>query len=185
MKRELRFACLLTGCLAASILAQVATPPAEAVRVSSVEPYFYCALEMKGSFDQHSTAFQKLYENAGAQGLPMNSASFGIYYNSPENTPVDSLVWELGLPLTESKTLTAPLVLKKWEYPLVATLLFEGEYGSKEENAAYAKLGAWIKANGYAAKGPMMEKFLGMPTQNEKGAWVGKVEIVMPVEEFQ
>jgi DNA gyrase inhibitor GyrI len=157
------------------------TTAADSVRLSKVEPYSYCALEMRGSFDQHGSAFQNLYQQAGMQGLPMNAVSFGIYWNSPQDTPVDSLKWELGLALPEAKTLTAPLVLKKWEFPLVASLIFDGVYGSEAQNAAYGKVFAWIGRNGYKPAGPLMEKFVGMPTQDANGQFSGKVEIVIPV----
>ena len=176
----------LSGIVAAQEKTQPAgasgiTAAADSVRVSKAEPYSYCALEMRGSFEQHGTAFQSLYQQAGMQGLPMNAVAFGIYWNSPQDTPVDSLRWELGFALPEAKAVTAPLVLKKWEFPLVASLIFEGVYGSEAQNAAYGKVFAWIGQNGYKPAGPLMERFVSMPTQNAEGQFTGKVEIVIPV----
>jgi len=176
----------LSGLLGLSgiVAAQEKTQPtaaADSIRLSKVEPYSYCALEMRGSFDQHGAAFQNLYQQAGMQGLPMNATAFGIYWNSPENTSVDSLKWELGFALSEAKTLTAPLVLKKWEFPLVASMIFDGVYGSEAQAAATQALFAWIGKNGYRPAGPMMEKFVSMPTQDANGQFSGKVEIVIPV----
>jgi hypothetical protein len=190
MKTCIRF--LLSGCLLFSMVAaaqekketggfNVEQATADSVRVTRVEPYSYCALEMKGSFDQHGAAFQGLYQQAGMQGLPMNAVSFGIYWNSPQDTPVDSLKWELGFALPEARNLTAPLVLKKWEFPWAASLTFDGVYGSEAQTAAYGKLFAWIGQNGYNPAGPLMEKFVTMPVQDEKGRYSGKVEIIIPV----
>jgi DNA gyrase inhibitor GyrI len=162
-------------------MVQASAAAADSVRLTKVEPYSYCAVEMRGSYDKHGTAFQNLYQQAGTQGLPMTAVPFGIYWNSPQDTPVDSLKWELGFALPEARTLAAPLVLKKWEFPLTASLFFEGVYGSEVYNAAYGKLFAWIGQNGYKPAGPMMEKYVTMPAQDAKGQYSGKVEIIIPV----
>jgi len=154
---------------------------ADSVRLIQVEPFCYCAVEMRGSFDKHGNAFQNLYQQAGTQGLPMTAVPFGIYWNDPRSVPVDSLKWELGFALPEARTLTAPLVLKKWEYPLTASIFFEGVYGSEAQTAAYGKLFAWIGQNGYKPAGPLMEKFISMPVQDAQGRTSGKVSIVIPV----
>jgi effector-binding domain-containing protein len=153
----------------------------DTVRLTPVKPYSYCALEMKGSFDQHGAAFQNLYQQAGTQGLPMTAVPFGIYWNDPRNVPVDSLKWELGFALPETRTLAAPLVLKKWEFPMTASTSFEGVYGSETQTAAYGRLFAWIGKNGYQPAGPLMEKFITMPVQDAEGRYSGKVEIAVPV----
>jgi DNA gyrase inhibitor GyrI len=161
--------------------AAVVAAAADTVVLSKVAPYSYCALEMRGSFDQHGAAFQNLYQQAGMQGLPGTAVPFGIYWNSPQDTPVDSLKWELGFALPEARTLAAPLVLKKWEFPLVATLTFEGVYGSEAQAAATGKLFEWIGKNGYRPAGPMMERFVTMPAQTADGGFSGRVEMVIPV----
>jgi effector-binding domain-containing protein len=161
-----------------------ATEPAIKTEVEAVEiePFTYCAVEMAGSYTQHSDAFMKLYSEAAKQGLPMAGVPFGIYYNSPEETPEEELKWEIGMPVPADKELQAPLVMKKWEYTLVAQRDFEGAYDSEELKAAYTEVYGWIYKNGYEPAGPMMEKFLTSPAQNEEGEFVGKVQIVFPVK---
>jgi DNA gyrase inhibitor GyrI len=166
---------------AAGVLTAQVPAAADSVRLVPSDPYFYCAMEMKGSYEKHGTAFQGLYQAAGTQGLPMTAVPFGIYWNSPRDTPVDSLRWELGFALPETRTLAAPLTLKKWEFPLTATLSFEGAFGSEAQTAAYLKLFAWIGQNGYKPAGPLMEKFVTMPVQDAQGRYNGKVEILIPV----
>jgi AraC family transcriptional regulator len=177
--------CIALFCAAGSVLSQpnpAPTPSAESVRIMPVEAFSYAAVEMRGTYDQSAAAFQSLYQNAGMQGLPMTSTPFGLYWNSPENTPVDSLRWELGLMVPDSTTAAAPLVLKKYRPTEAAALFFEGVYGSPEQNAAYGVLFGWVSANGYRPAGPMMERYLNMPTQTADGKWTGRVEMVLPVE---
>ncbi|MBN2201853.1 GyrI-like domain-containing protein [bacterium] len=157
----------------------------ESVRLVPVEPFAYAALEMKGSYDQHGNAFMDLMQNAGAQGLSMAATPFGLYYNSPDQTPADSLVWDLGIPCPDTATVTVPLVLKKYTYPLTAALFFEGVFGSPDQNAATAALFAWIPANGYRPAGPMMERFVSMPMPTGDGGFTGRVEMVIPVEKIR
>ncbi len=169
----------------AAALEKPKAPILESVRLVPVEAFSYAALEMKGSYDQHGNAFMELMQNAGSQGLSMAAAPFGLYYNSPDETPVDSLVWDLGIPCPDTAKVTAPLVLKKYTYPSTAALFFEGVFGSPEQNAATAALFAWIPANGYRPAGPMMERFVSMPMPTGDGGFTGRVEMVIPVEKVK
>jgi AraC family transcriptional regulator len=150
--------------------------------VIEIEPFSYAAVEMTGSYEQHADAFMKLYTAAGMQGLPMTGAPFGIYWNSPDDTAEEDLKWEIGMPVPGDKELEAPVVLKKWEWTTVIQRDFEGVIDGDEIKAAYYAMYEWIGANGYEMAGPMLERFLGMPSPNEKGETVGKVQIVFPVQ---
>ena len=161
---------------------EVAMEPA--VKVTMVKPFYYAALEMIGSYDQHAEAFNTLYGMAGKLMLDMSQPSFGIYYNSPENTPEAELKWELGLPVSEDQKLEEPLKLKKWEFKLLATKNYKGSFSSEAMGACYAAFFQWITENKYAPAGPMMEKYLGQPTMDEKGEWCGEIEIIMPVQKI-
>lgn len=160
-------------------------PVLESVRLVPVETFSYAALEMKGSYDQHGNAFMDLMQNAGAQGLSMAAAPFGLYFNSPDQVPADSLVWDLGIPCPDTARVKAPLVLKQYAFPLTAAQFFEGVFGSPEQNAATAALFAWIPANGYRPAGPMMERFVSMPMPTGDGGFTGRVEMVVPVEKMK
>jgi DNA gyrase inhibitor GyrI len=165
----------------ASLWAQEpATPaaPDSSVQVKVTQPFFYAAVEMKGSYNQHSAGFNTLFGELGKQGLGMN-APFGIYYNNPKTTPEADLKWELGVAFQDSTPVQAPLKLKKWPFIQTASLVFEGSYSNL--GPVYVKLYGWIGANGYIPEGPTVEKFLNAPTQNEKGESIGKVEIIVPI----
>ncbi|MBN1893429.1 GyrI-like domain-containing protein [bacterium] len=155
--------------------------PVPAVQVRDVAPFMYAALEMTGSYEQHSQAFQDLYQNAGAQGVAMDQPPFGLYFNNPENTPQEQLKWDLGLPCSEEAKLTPPLKLKKWEFDKIAVLTYTGNYEADGAQAHHA-LFQWIGENKYVPAGPVMEKFLSMPVADEKGQWSGTVEVSVPVQ---
>ena len=159
--------------------AQMANTPEVQIRTDTA--FAYCALEMKGSYDQHSTAFEKLYAESAQQGI-FGGPPLGVYYNSPGNTPVDSLTWDLGFRVPSGQTTKAPLVLKKWPYTTMAVLDYSGEFGGQDMVNAYTRLFTWIGKNGYRPAGPLMEEYLNAPSQDEKGFFVGRMNIIVPVE---
>jgi effector-binding domain-containing protein len=58
---------------------------------------------------------------------------------------------------------------------------FEGVIDGKDIQALYYAMYEWVQANGYEVAGPMLERFLNSPSPNEKGEYIGKVQIVFPV----
>lgn len=154
----------------------------EKVTIEEIKPYYYCAVEMTGSYDQHEDAFTTLYEQAGMQGLGNEFVAFGIYYDDPNETPAEQLTWELGFALSDSIKVNAPLVVKKWDYKKEAGLLYKGAFDAPEFVDAHMKLFEWLGKNNKIPVGPMMEKYMEMPTQNAKGGWEGKVTIIVPIE---
>ncbi len=152
------------------------------VEVAEMEPFDYAAIEMKGSYEQHPQAFMKLYSAAAQQGIPISDAPFGIYYNSPDETPEEELVWEIGMPVENADQLQPPIVLKRWDHTLVARMRYDGSIEDEDMRAAYAGISGWIDRNGYEPAGPIMERFLIMPSQDEKGGFEGSVLIIFPVQ---
>lgn len=167
------------GVPADTAAAQVVTPKEVELRTDTV--FAYCALEMTGSYDQHSAAFEKLYSEAMKQGI-YGGTPFGVYWNSPGNTPVEKLAWDVGFVLPSSQAPKEPLKLKKWEFTTAAVLEYSGAFAGEGMTNAYNAIFKWIGEHGYKPSGPMMETYLNIPSPNEQGVLVGSVEIVVPVE---
>jgi len=151
-------------------------------KVKEIEPFFYCAVEKTGSFEQHNEAFQTLYEQAAQQGFGSDFTPFGIYYNNPNQVPVEDLKWDVGFALEDSVDAKAPLKVKKWEYTMLASSMYKGSFDGPEFSQAIANLMSWVMENGYTPAGPMMEKFMDMPTQDADGGWAGTVNFFLPVQ---
>jgi len=156
-------------------------PPAAVIELKEIEPFTYCALEMVGSYEQHEVAFDSLFQATSAQNLPAEEIPFGVYWNNPQNTPEEQLKWELGFTLTESKEVKAPLTLKKWEFKQNVTRKYDGAFNSPEIGKVYGEMFEWINKNEFVPAGPMLERYLNIPEQNEAGQWSGEVEIWIPV----
>ncbi|MBN1779702.1 GyrI-like domain-containing protein [bacterium] len=177
---------LLLVFMAAGLFAQEAenTEPvvkAAEVVVKTIEPYAYVAVEMKGSYEQHAQAFGTLYEQSAYQGLALNDIPFGIYWNDPNNTPEDSLRWEIGVAAPDADSVAAPLSIKKWPHAMIAVRSYEGPMEGEAFSATIGGLYGWIMQNGYQISGPIMERYMNMPYQDENDVWIGQLEIVLPV----
>jgi AraC family transcriptional regulator len=159
--------------------AQKEQPPAVELKVDTA--FAYCALEMTGNYDQHQAAFEKLYQEAMKQGI-YGGMPFGIYWNSPANTPVEKLLWDVGFALPPGNAPKPPLTLKKWEFTTMVSLKYRGVFGGEEMGQTYGRLYQWIGENGYQPAGPLMEVYLNTPSPDEKGVLYGAVEIIVPVQ---
>ena len=151
------------------------------VELKTDTAFAYCAVEMIGNYDQHEAAFTKLFEEAMNQGI-IGGMPFGIYWNSPMDTPVEKLAWDVGFVLPPGKAPKPPLTIKKWDFTAMASLKYRGVFGGTEMDQAYGRLFRWIGENGYQPVGPMMEIFLNAPSPDERGVLYGAVEIIVPIQ---
>lgn len=158
--------------------------PDSLFQIQNMTPFWYVAVECKGSYDQHASAFQTLYTEAGKQSI-QPGIPFGIYYNSPETVQQAELQWEVGFALNDSMAVQAPLQLKRWPFTTIATTFYKGVFSDTTMGQLYQKLFAWFGAKGYVPCGPAMEKFLAPPSPNEKGELILQSQIVIPVQELK
>jgi AraC family transcriptional regulator len=186
---------VLSLCVAAFSWAQTAgTAPAAPPDTTAAEAlpevelkvdtaFAYVALEMTGSYEQHEEGFTLLYEEAAKQNI-FGGMPFGVYWNSPSDTPVEKLSWDVGFVAPPGAAPKPPLKLKPWKFTIEATLRYTGSFGA-DMDRVYGRLYQWIGENGYRPAGPMMEIFLNTPSREEAGQLFGTVEIVVPVEKLK
>lgn len=159
----------------------VEVPKEVPIQIKEIEPFTYCALEMKGSYEQHGIAFNNLYAVAGSQRLPLDRAPFGVYFSDPANTPEEELKWEVGIEIAEGTELKRPLVAKKWDHTTVVSKIYTGAFTEEAMGAVYGELMGWVKENNYFVCGPSLERFLGEPELDAEGGMSGTIEIFIPV----
>jgi len=63
----------------------------ESVEVRKIPSFFYCSLEIAGSYEQHETAFNTLNAEVNKQKLKTDQAIFGIYFDNPATKPTEEL----------------------------------------------------------------------------------------------
>ena len=80
-------------------------------RVVTSEPIHAVVLPMKGSYDQHQAAFEKLAGYLTGRGVSPAGAPFARYFSDPSAGEA-ALLWEVGLPVAAGVTVEAPFELK-------------------------------------------------------------------------
>lgn len=131
------------------------------VAITKVAPFSYVCLPFTGSYDSHEVVIGSLMETASAQGFELVGPMLGIYYNSPMDTPEDSLVWEVGFEVPDSMEVAEPLVVKKWLFTKVAKAMHTGPYENVAET--YPQIFEFIGKKNLMSAGPMLERFLSDP----------------------
>ncbi|MBN1755216.1 GyrI-like domain-containing protein [bacterium] len=155
--------------------------PVPVFQIIEMQPFTYCAVEMTGSYNQHETAFGTLYTAGTMQGLSMKEIAFGIYYDNPNVTPEEKLSWEVGFIVPEGTEVKEPLVLKTWEYRMLARTEYKGPMEAPEMEQTYTELYNWIAENNMVPEGPIMERYLSAPVPDENGVITIQSEIFVPV----
>jgi len=158
-----------------------ATAEQEAVAISEVSVFSYVCLPFVGSFENHETVIGDFMRLADEQEVEFSGPMLGIYYNSPMDTPEDSLIWEIGFEVAQRTEVSEPLVVKKWEFTKVAKAMHTGSYETVDQT--YPKIFEFIGKQNMMPAGPTMERFLSDPEQVAPEEL--KTEIWVPVSSGQ
>lgn len=139
------------------------TAEQEAVSVADVSTFSYVCLPFMGSYENHEKVIGGCMQAAGAQGIEMSGPMLGIYYNSPKDTPADSLIWEIGFEVPDTTKVSEPLVIKTWTFNKVAKAMHAGPFETVEET--YHKIFEYIGKQNMTPADPTMERFLSNPEE--------------------
>lgn len=155
----------------------VTTEKPEPISIADVSTFSYVCFPYMGSYKNHEKVIHEFMQAATAQGFEMSAPMLGIYYNSPMDTPEDSLVWEIGFGVPDSLVVSHPLVVKKWTFTKVAKAIHTGPYETVDQT--YPKIFEFIGKENMIPAGPTMERFLSDPQQVPPEQM--KTEIWVPV----
>ena len=136
------------------------------VKLTDVSPFSYCCVTHKGPFTEVENVIGRLMQAAQGQNLFPAGAIIGVYYNSPDEVKPEELEWEMGFPISAQVNVLKPLEKKRWKYSPVATAVHKGGY--EETGQTIYKILEWMRENGYIQAGPVLEKYLTMPTPDTK-----------------
>ncbi|MDF3834906.1 AraC family transcriptional regulator [Cupriavidus basilensis] len=133
----------------------------------TLEPFpgvILAALPHRGSYQDIGPVFDRLYMLAGSRGLVGRDASgYGVYFDDPEQVPVDALRSLAGVPVPADTPLGDSL--ERFEIPAgrCAVLTYTGPYN--EMGKAYNWMfSEWLPASGMEpANIPMFEQYLNDP----------------------
>lgn len=170
-------------CLLAALAAH---PPKDAqtaeIKVKEVSPFSYCCIAHKGPFTEIENAIGKLMQVSQSRNIFPTGALIGIYFNSPEEVKPEELEWEIGFPISDQVNISEPLKKKVWKITSVVAAIHKGAY--EETGTTIAKMLEWMQEKGFVQAGPVLEKYLTMPTPETKPEDL-RSEIWIPYQKIQ
>jgi len=117
-----------------------------------------------------------------SQNIFPAGAMIGVYYNSPEEVKPEELEWEMGFPISAQVNVPAPLEKKQWTFTAVVSAVHKGAY--EETGKTIAKMLEWMQEKGLVQAGPLLERYLTMPTPETKPEDL-RSEIWIPYQKIQ
>ena len=134
------------------------------VRTLEIEPFSYCSVPYKGTFNELSQALNVLVGTMSGQNIAPSGdliAIFSVYPNK-EEIPT-SINFNVGFPITAQVWPQPPLQKKIWEHTLVASALHSGPYSGLGD--LIDKMFDWMEDNNYVQAGPILGKFIEVPSE--------------------
>ncbi len=157
---------LISITASAALNTQEETPEKKFVSVKEVSPFSYCCIPQKGPFTEIEGIIGQLMHAVQEQKIAPAGTMIGVYYNSPNMVKPEELEWEMGFPVSSKVEVKAPLEKKEWKFTHVVSAIHKGPY--EEAGKTVSKMFEWMKANKLVPAGPVMERFLTMPTPDTK-----------------
>ncbi len=180
MKKTL---CLIVIVLLSSALASNVSPTKStqeiAVKIKTVQSFAYCCIHHVAPFSEIENVINQLFPTMQSQNISTIGAMIGVYYSDPQVVAPENMVWEIGFPCSAQVSPLKPLEKKVWSFEQVAFAIHTGPYEKTGET--YLKIFEWMEANEYEQAGPVLEKYLNMPSPDVDPATL-KAEIWIPVQ---
>ncbi len=166
----------------AALNTQEETPEKKFVSVEEVSPFSYCCIPHKGPFTEAEGVIMQLMKAVREQKIAPAGPMIGVYYNNPDMVKPEELEWEIGFPVSAQMEVKPPLEKKEWKFTLVCSAVHKGAY--EETGKTYYKMFEWMKENKLTPAGPVMERYLTMPTPDTKPEDL-KSEIWIPCQKVE
>jgi effector-binding domain-containing protein len=184
MKKTFSILMLLFLLFASAALAARAPGAAQAldIKAKEVSPFSYCCITHKGPFTEIENVIGRLMQATQSQNIFPTGAMIGVYYNSPDEVKPENLEWEMGFPISAQVNIPAPLKKKRWTYTAVVSAVHKGAY--EETGKTIAKMSEWMQEKGLVQAGPLLERYLTMPTPQTKPEDL-RSEIWIPYQKIQ
>lgn len=180
MKRTLIFfiVVLLSSALASSLSSARSTQETD-VEIRTVQPFAYCCIHHVGPFTEIENVINQLFPVMQSQNISPGGAMIGVHYSDPQEVAPENMEWEVGFPCSAQVSPLKPLEKKVWSFEQVASAIHTGPYEKIGET--YIKIFEWMEANGYEPAGPVLEKYLNMPSPDVDPETL-RAEIWVPVQ---
>ncbi len=134
-------------------------------------------ISYKGPFEEIPVLMGEVVGFIMARGLQMMGPPFGVYFNSPQEVPVEELMYEIGIPFAGETEEEGRVKIKTEPEKLVLSTVYKGPYS--EAGMAIGALGEYAYRNGYEIIGPPIETYISDPNETPENDLV--TEMAFPV----
>lgn len=117
----------------------------------------------KGPFDEIPVLMGEVVGFVMAKGLQIIGPPFGVYFNSPQEVPVEELMYEVAIPFAGEAEEEGRVKIKTVPEQMVLSTIYKGPYS--ECGTAIGALAQYAYENGYEIVGPLMETYLSDPNE--------------------
>lgn len=160
-----------------AVVTQEKASEEQVISVIETNSFAYCCIPHKGPFTEIEKVMIQLMQALRNQNIYPAGAPIGIFYNSPAEVKPEDLEWEMGFPITPQVNVQPPLKKKIWEFTRVVSTLHKGPFEKTEDT--YSRIFEWMQENGLELAGPVLERYLTMPSPETKPEDM-KAEIWVP-----
>ncbi len=127
-------------------------------------------ISYKGSFEEIPVLMGEVVGYVMAKGLQMMGPPFGVFYNSPQEVPVEEVMYEIGIPFDGEAEEEGWVKIKTEPEKLVLSTIYKGPYS--ECGTAIGALAEYAYKNGYEIIGPLTETYLSDPNETPENQLV-------------
>ncbi|MCC7564025.1 MAG: GyrI-like domain-containing protein [Methanobacterium sp.] len=129
----------------------------------NVEKRQVAYINYKGSYEEVPVLMGEVVGFMMAKGLQIMGPPFGVYFNSPEEVPVEELIYEIAMPFAGEAEEEGRVKIKTIPEQMVLSTVYKGPYS--ECGTAIGALAQHAYQNGYEIIGPPMETYISDPNE--------------------
>jgi AraC family transcriptional regulator len=134
-------------------------------------------ISYKGGYDEVPVLLGEVVGFIMAKGLQMMGPPFGVYFNSPQEVPVEELIYEVCIPFAGEAEEEGRVKIKTIPAKLVLSTIHKGPYS--DCGMAIGALAEFAYKKGYEITGPPMETYLSDPNETPEKELL--TEVCFPV----
>ena len=134
-------------------------------------------IEYKGSYEEIPVLMGEVVGFIMAKGMQIMGPPFGVYYNSPQEVPIEELKFEIGMPFIGDTVEDGRIKIKTVPEQMVLSTIYKGPYSGC--GAAIGALAQYAYKNGYEIVGPPIETYISDPNETPESELI--TEMCFPV----
>jgi len=134
-------------------------------------------IEYLGSYEEIPVLMGEVVGFIMAKGMQIIGPPFGVYYNSPQEVPIEKLKYEIGMPFVGNAEEEGRIKIKNIPEQLFLSSIYSGSYS--DCGMVIGSIAQYAYKNGYEMIGAPMEIYLSDPNEVPENELL--TEVCIPV----